>query len=420
MELEKYSIGIGDRFDRVGAAQLRALQQAVAGGVQIVPVWNKSNREHLIVGSSPDVTRKAIDEAVRTCRWTDSYYHDADHIGLATVDAYLDPCDYFTIDIADYIGRPVDSNAAASFLAAMAPYRGLLSIPGMQTPVQITDPLLASFAQNYLFAIGEAGKVYRHIAGKKDPASFITEMSVDEARNAQQPVELLLILAAVAREKIPIQTIAPKFRGSFLKGIDYMGDVQGFTRDFHDYLAVIKFAVNAFDLPRNLKLSIHTGSDKFSIYPVMHRAIKAADTGLHLKTAGTTWLQEIAGIAVSGGAGLALAKEIYRESFLRYDALCEPYLAVIRIVKNRLPPPQDVAVWSADEFVRALHHDPSCESYSSHLRQLMHIGFKVAAEKGDQFAEMREDCRSAIEDNVTSNIYEKHIRPLFMGSSSIA
>jgi tagaturonate epimerase len=416
MELEKFSIGIGDRFGFVSAAQLRALQQAASEGVRIVPVWNKSHREHAIVQSLPDSTRKSVDDAVKACRWTDAYYHDADHIGLATVDAYLDFCDFFTIDIADHIGKPADDSVAACFLAEMTPYKGVLSIPGIRTPLKIAEATLLSFARNYLFAIGEAGKVYRYIAEKKGAGNFITEISIDEARSAQTPIELLLILAAVAQERIPIQTIAPKFVGAFLKGVDYVGDLAQFTRDFSDYLAVIRFAVSAFNLPRNLKLSIHTGSDKFSIYPVMHRAINAAETGIHLKTAGTTWLQEIAGIAASGGAGLDLAKEIYRESFQRYDALCEPYLAVIRIDKNQLPVPGSVDTWSAVEFLRALHHDPSCKSYNPHLRQLMHIGFKVAAEKKGRLSEMREECRPAIEENVTRNIFDRHIRPLYMGS----
>ena len=291
MELEKYSIGVGDRFGFECAAQLRALQKAAASGVRIVPVWNKSNREHAIVGTVPEATRKAADEAVRACGWTDSYYVDADHIGLATVDAYLDCSNFFTIDVADYIGKPADSQGAASFLAAMAPYKGALAIPGIPAPIQITDRVLEDFARKYLHAISEAGKVYRHIAERKGADSFVTEVSVDEAPSPQTPVELLLILAAIALEGIPIQTIAPKFTGVFLKGVDYVGDVRQFAAEFHDDLAVIAFAVN-FNLPRNLKLSIHTGSDKFSLYPIMHRAIKSMDAGIHLKTAGTTWLEE--------------------------------------------------------------------------------------------------------------------------------
>jgi hypothetical protein len=416
MELGTYSLGVGDRFGHECAAQLRALQKAVADGVRIVPVWNKSNREHAIVGSLPEDARRAADEAVRACRWTDPYYVDADHIGLATVDAYLDSSDFFTIDMADSIGKPADSRQAAPFVAAMAQYKGVLTIPGMQAPIEITDPILEDFARRYLCAIAEAGKVFRHIAERKGTDRFILEVSADEAQSPQTPAELLLILAAIALEGMPIQTIAPRFTGAFLKGIDYVGDLRKFAEEFHDDLAVIAFAVINFNLPRNLKLSIHTGSDKFSLYPVMHRAIRSMNTGIHLKTAGTTWLEEVAGFAASGGAGLKLAKEIYRESFLRYDELVKPYPVVIRIDKSQLPLPEIVASWNSEEFLLALQHDPLREGCNLNLRQLVHAGFKIAAGMGTRFTEMLGECRTAIEENVTRNLYDKHIRPLFLGS----
>lgn len=418
MELEKYSMGIGDRFGFECAAQLRALQKAAWDGTHIAPVWNKSNREHLIAGTAPEAARKAADEAVRACGWVHSYYLDADHIGPATVDAFLPSHDFFTIDVADSIGKPAGSGPASSFLAAMAPYKGSLAISGVQAPMQITDSILEDFARKYLYAISEAGNIYRHIAERKGADRFISEISMDEAQSPQTPAELLLILAAIALEGIPIQTIAPKFTGAFRKGIDYVGDPQRFAREFQDDLAVVSFAVNHFNLPRNLKLSIHTGSDKFSLYPIMHRAIQSMDAGIHLKTAGTTWLEELAGLAASGGDGLDLAKEIYQTSYLRYDELCSPYLAVIDIDRRQLPSPAQVSSWSPGEFVQALRHDPSCRSYNPHLRQLLHVGFKIAAETGTRFTKMLGECRGIIEENVTRNLYDRHIRPLFFGSAS--
>jgi hypothetical protein len=418
MELEKYSMGIGDRFGFQCAAQLRALQKAAANGLRLVPVWNKSNREHVIARTVPEDARKAADEAVRVCRWTDSYYVDADHIGPATVDAFLPSHNFFTIDVADYIGKSMHGASTAPFLAAMAQCKGSLAVPEIQAPLQITDLVLENFVRKYLYAITEAGKIYRHIAENKGAEAFVTEISMDEAQSAQTPAELLMILAAIALEEIPIQTIALKFTGAFLKGVDYVGDLKQFTKEFHDDLAVIAFAVDRFHLPRNLKLSIHTGSDKFSLYPIMHDAIKSIDTGIHLKTAGTTWLEEITGMAASNGDGLNLAKEIYEKSCLRYDELCSPYLAVIHIDRHQLPAPAQVASWSSEEFVQALRHEPLCRNYNPHLRQLMHLGFKIAAEMGPRMADLRRECRSTIEENVTMNLYAGHILPLFLGSGS--
>jgi tagaturonate epimerase len=413
MELEKYSFGVGDRFGLEGAAQLRALQKAAAKGVRIVPVWNKSNREHAIVGTEPESTRIEADAAVRDTGWPDSYYVDADHITLANVDPYLSSSDYFTIDIADFIGKPPLDSAKASFLSSMAPYKGFHAIAELPQPLAITESALENFADNYLYGIEEAGKVYRHIAEKRNSENFVTEVSIDEAFNPQTAVEMFLILIGLANEGIPVQTLAPKFPGAFLKGVDYVGDVRQFETCFSDHLAVIAYAIRNFELPRNLKLSVHTGSDKFTLYPLIHRAIKSADAGIHLKTAGTTWLEELCGLAASGGTGLKFAKEIYQESHARCDDLCKPYLAIINIDKRQLPPPAMVASWNPEEFVNALQHEESCGRYNSHLRQLLHIGFKVAAEKKQRFAALLAEYRSAVEDKVTRNLYERHIQPLF-------
>jgi hypothetical protein len=126
---------------------------------------------------------------------------------------------------------------------------------------------------------------------------------MDETDIAQTPLELLIILAAAADEGIPLQTIAPKFSGRFNKGVDYAGDVSQFAREMEFDLAAIAHAVRQYGLPGNLKLSIHSGSDKFSVYPAIHSALKKCNAGVHLKTAGTTWLEEIIGLAEAGERG---------------------------------------------------------------------------------------------------------------------
>src|SRR2546430_17255383 len=105
------------------------------------------------------------------------------------------------------------------------------------------------------------------------------------------------MLAAGADEAIPLQTIAPKFTGRFNKGVDYEGDLAQFEREFNDDLAVMAFAIRRYGLPAGLKLSVHSGSDKLSIYGPIRRALGRFDAGLHLKTAGSTWLEEEIGLA---------------------------------------------------------------------------------------------------------------------------
>ncbi len=122
-------------------------------------------------------------------------------------------------------------------------------------------------------AVQQAGQIYRYIASRKGAENFITEVSMDETDAPQTPPELLVILVAMADEKIPVQTIAPKFTGRFNKGVDYVGDLQQFTREFSDDLAVIDYVVKQYGLPKTLKLSVHSGSDKFSLYPIIRRAL---------------------------------------------------------------------------------------------------------------------------------------------------
>ena len=104
MKLEKYSFGMGDRFGKEGTAQLQAIQEINNLGVEVVPVWNKSNREHTIIGSSPAMVRREAIDAVAACRYKGKYYTDADHINSDTVDRFIDSHDFFTLDVAHFIG----------------------------------------------------------------------------------------------------------------------------------------------------------------------------------------------------------------------------------------------------------------------------------------------------------------------------
>jgi hypothetical protein len=237
---------------------------------------------------------------------------------------------------------------------------------------------------------------------------------MDETDAPQTPPELLLILAAIADEQIPIQTIAPKFTGRFNKGVDYVGDVRQFEKEFTADLAVIAQAVERYGLPANLKLSVHSGSDKFSIYPAIRRALAATGAGVHVKTAGTTWLEELIGLAEADGAGLALAKEVYAEAYAHRDELCEPYAAVIDIDYAKLPAPETVNGWTASDYTSALRHDRSNPGFNPHVRQLLHVGYKVAAKMGDRYLGMLRECEASISRNVTENLFDRHIAPLFL------
>jgi hypothetical protein len=415
LTLGKFSFGMGDRFGHQGKAQLRACVLATELGAEVVPVWNKSNREHTFIGTEPASLRAEADAAVKALGWKKSYHVDADHIRLETVDRFIAPSDFFTIDVADSIGKPADAKDVKKFVERHPELIGKISIPKISHRFEITRAEVERVANKFLLAVQDAGKIYKHIAKAKGAKNFITEVSMDETDSPQTPPELLIILAALADEKIPIQTIAPKFTGRFNKGVDYVGDLKQFEKEFNEDLAVIAFAIKKYGLPASLKLSVHSGSDKFSIYEPMRRALKKFGAGLHIKTAGTTWLEELIGLAEAGGDGLEIAKEIYAYAIEHVDEFCAPYASVIDIDKKKLPSAAKVNGWSSKQFVSALRHDQKNKNYNPSFRQLLHVSFKVAAKKGDRYLDALKKHEAIVAKNVTENLFERHLKPLLLG-----
>jgi tagaturonate epimerase len=414
LRISKYTLGVGDRFAHQASAQLQACILAAQQDVEICPTWNKSNREHNIIGSEPASVRAAAETAVKAAGWKKPFYVDADHIGLKTVDRFMAVSDFFTIDVADYIGKAAEASAVTAFVNRHPELIGNIAIVGIDRPFEISRAEVERIAGKYLLAVQEAGRVYQYISPKKNSAPFVTEVSMDETDSPQTPPELLVILAAIADEKIPIQTIAPKFTGRFNKGVDYVGDVAQFEKEFNDDLGVIAHAIKRYGLPDTLKLSVHSGSDKFSIYPAIARALKKHGCGVHVKTAGTTWLEEVIGLAEHGGEGLSLAREIYGEALAHIDELCAPYATVIDIDRTKLPSAAEVNGWTSERYVRALRHNQADPLFNANLRQLLHVGFKVAAKMGPRYLELLKECEASIARNVTTNLFERHIKPLFL------
>ena len=413
MIIKKFTIGMGDRFAHQGKAQLQAVMNAQESGIDIYPVWNKSFREHSIVKSQPQDLRIEADFAVAALKWEGDFYVDADHIGLGTVDGFINGSNFYTLDVAEFVGQAPTPPDIDLFIKANQKYLGLLQIPGIDAPFEVSEAMLRDFAGKFLVAIKGAKEIYNYIAKKKGEDNFITEVSIDETDLPQTPIDLFLILSMIAAEGIPAQTIAPKFTGRFNKGVDYVGDLEQFEKEFDQDLFVIAFAIEEFDLPDTLKLSVHSGSDKFSIYPIINKLIAKHDAGLHVKTAGTTWLEEVIGLAEAGGEALSIAKEIYAGAYGRFDELTAPYESVIDIDKSVLPTPEEVSTWDSDKYVHTLRHEQGNSEYNQNFRQLIHVGFKIAAEMGEAYTEALKDNESVIAKNVTENIWKRHILPIF-------
>jgi hypothetical protein len=412
-----YTLGCGDRFGREGEAQLAAYIEAASRGIPVCPVWNKSHREHTTVHTVPASVRAEADAAAAALGWDKPWFVDADHINLSNVDSFIESSDFFTIDVADFIGEAADPAAIDEFAADMGPLCGDIQLPGVEESLHASLDNLRAIAGQYLFAVQEAGRIYRHIAERKT-GDFLVEVSLDETDDPQTPLEMLFILAMIAREGIPVDTIAPKFSGRFNKGVDYVGDVAQFEKEFEQDVVVLKVAAEHFGLKESLRLSVHSGSDKFAIYPGINRIIRRHGVGLHVKTAGTTWLEEVIGLAEAGGTGLDVAQKIYAAALGRYDELAAPYATVIDIDPKHLPSVETVNAWSSEEYVNALRHDQSCPDYNPSFRQLLHVAYKVACELGDEYLSALDEHRDIVARNVTENLLERHLCPLFGGVSA--
>lgn len=207
---------MGDRFLHQGRAQLQAVMKAQAAGVPVTPVWNKSNREHQTVKTQPASVREEADAAVKALDYSGPYRVDADHINIQSVDEFVDSHDFFTIDVADAIGQRARESDIESFVANCSQYVGKLDIPDAGV-FAVTEDTIRGVANTYLSAVQRAGEVFRHIADKRGEDNLIPEVSMDETKAPQSPLELFFILAALAHEEVPIQTIAPKFTDDLIR-----------------------------------------------------------------------------------------------------------------------------------------------------------------------------------------------------------
>ena len=412
-KLSKYSFGVGDRFGHQGEAQLKAVMKVHELGYDICPVWNKSNREHMTIGTHPDDVRVEADASVKAQNWENRYFVDADHINLDTVDRFLPSSDFFTIDVAGYIGEPSDDLDLEAFVDSCSIYIGKVTINGIDEPFDVTREDIKKIARQYLFAAKKAGEIYKIIEDAKGKGNFITEVSMDEVPKPQTPIELFFILKMLAGENLPVQTIAPKFSGRFNKGVDYTGNPLDFAKEFEQDLLVLDQCVAEFGLPAEIKLSVHSGSDKFSIYPHIGNIIKKLDKGIHVKTAGTTWLEEVIGLSMAGGEALQFIKDLYGKALDKIDELCAPYADVIDIKTDQLPDKDAIADWSADDMANAIRHIPDHPQYNPNMRQLVHVAYKLAAQQSDVYLPLLKKHSDIIGDCVFENIYDRHLKRLF-------
>ena len=413
MRLDRYSFGVGDRFGSQGEAQLKAFLRMAEDGIRITPVWNKSDREHLIIGSSPADVRSEADAAVCRLKWAGPYFVDADHVTYKNVNKYIESTDYFTLDVSADIGGKADPKTISAFMKKSNLESSISNLSWLEDPIIHDRQQLQKIVTRYWSAAREAKTIYELIKERKGRGRFITEVSLDETRDPMQPIDIFIFLSLMSHFDVPLQAIAPRFHGWFYKGIDYIGDIDKLAVELVNLDRILETASETIGLPSDLKLSIHSGSDKFSVYPILKQILVSGKRGVHVKTSGTTWLAELCGLAFSGGDGLELARTLYHQCIQRFSELTAPYSHLIDINRNRLPDPDTVAEWSGVEFSSALNHNPSDPRYNRHFRQLLHIGYKLAAERSSHYSRLLHDNAEMVGTWVTDNILENHLQQIF-------
>ena len=412
-KLPRFTFGMGDRFGHQGEAQLKAVLTAREQGIEVAPVWNKSKREHTLIGTQAQSLRDEADAAVKALGYEGDYFVDADHINFETVDEFLSCSDFFTLDVAEELGKPPASSETAARYEEALLKLGELTLDGLPEPLVYDAASVDELIGIYGGAVEAAKKLFVKISAAKDADSFAVEVSMDETDNPQGPKELLGILCMLAVEGVPVQTIAPKFSGRFNKGVDYVGDLEQFRVEFEADLIVLRYAIEVLGLPDSLKLSVHSGSDKFSLYSIIRELVSKHNAGLHLKTAGTTWLEEVIGLAEAGGDALDFVKALYAEALDHVDELTAPYATVLDINPAELPTAEESAQWTSEQVVAMVAHDQKNPLYNSSLRQFLHVAFKLAAKAADEYLGLLKTHADVVNRRVYENLRDKHILKVF-------
>jgi hypothetical protein len=331
------SAGFGDRLGLATPGHVRAAREA-----GIAPIFaQQSVRENARTGRTP---QQVLDDAtwgVFQEGWREPWGADADHLKTpADVDGFvaagytlytIDPGDH--VDNAAHTATPAEVEAKAQALpwdaledTAQDMERRYLgrSFDLGDTALAFDAQMLWRAAAKYGRALAHTARVYRHLAGRMGGNEFELEVSVDETDTPTSPEEHLFIASELRRLGVRWVSLAPRFVGRFEKGVDYIGDLETFTAEFARHAAVAR-ALGPY------KLSLHSGSDKFSIYPIVARV---AGGLVHVKTAGTSYLEAL---RATSRAAPALFREILAFARERYEVDRATYHVSARLVNVPLP-----------------------------------------------------------------------------------
>jgi hypothetical protein len=343
----KTSAGMGDRLGLATPGYIHAIRKMDG---KIAPIFaQQSIRENTRTGRTP---QEVIDDAtwgVFQEGWREGYGADADH--LKTTDD-IDVClqagyTFFTIDPGSYVDNRAETSDMSQLkeLAKDLPVELGIEQSGLFNQTITVEHRQISFDEltllkamvKYGKAIWHVHNMYEHLKIKAGEKPFELEVSVDETDNPTSHAEHIYIVSELKRLNVKWVSLAPRFVGDFEKGVDYIGDLKTFEEDIKGHAAIARVF-------GPYKISLHSGSDKFSIYKIAAKATKGL---VHLKTAGTSYLEALRTIAE---LDTAFFQEIYEYCLEHYEADKASYHVSAQL--SRAPKPTEVENWTAllDQF----------------------------------------------------------------------
>ena len=371
------SAGLGDRLGLATPGHIRAIRRQGAGLTPFLA--QQSIREMARTGRNPRQVMDAATWGVLQEGYRDGFGSDADHlqepqyIDLTLAQGFT----MFTIDPGAHVVNEADDLAAGDLASAFEnlDFDGLEIAKGdIETAyvgrrveleggarVAFDEAVLLRAAVKYGAAIVHTKTMYRHLVEAAGDRPFELEVSVDETESPTSPAEHYFFAAELKRLGVEWVSMAPRFIGRMEKGVDYIGDLDAFRARFAEHAAVMR-TLGPY------KISIHSGSDKFSIYPIV---AELTDGLVHLKTAGTSYLEAVRAIAhIDPG----LFREIYDFARERYDEDRKTYHVSADMAK--VPPAEDL---SDDELADRI------DDFDT--RQALHVTFGsvLTADDGSRF-----------------------------------
>ena len=390
------SFGFGDRLGLATAGHIQAVR-----GSGVAPIFaQQSVRENSRTGRNPQIVLDDAMWAVFEADWREPWGADADHVKeIEDLGPFISAgYSFYTFDPNQYVDDRADSQGLEVLRqkAAQLPWEVLgISLEGLVdqflgATIRLDGEEISFNEIDFYRALGKYGRAIAHIKTLSDyltskVQNFDLEVSVDETDTPTSVLEHYYIASELRRLQVPFVSLAPRFIGSFEKGVDYIGDLEAFDRELERHARVMR-AIGGY------KLSVHTGSDKFSIYPSI-----AAKTGnlVHVKTAGTSYLEALRVMAV---VDEPFFREILDFSRGRYDIDRATYHVSGRV--EQVPPSENFS----DGDLLKLFDDFDA-------RQVLHVTFgSVLDHYGERLIELLKTHQS-LYDSFLQAHFEKHLSP---------